>query len=603
MNSHYIFIYFLPLLISLILSGPIRFSERVVTRLASLSLLLPALISFYIFISDYGHALPFEYDLARFSMFGHTFPLIIWIDRYTLAMLCLTHILGLLVVKYSHGYLHLEKGFQRFFGTICFFIFGMYLLSMAGTLDLFFAGWEVVGFSSFLLIAFYRSHNRSVQNAWRIYNIYRICDIGLLLGAVVGHVLWHEATRFSVLSHLTNADFEGVKATTMLFISLFVIFASLGKSAQFPFHNWPSRAMEGPTPSSAIFYGALSVHAGVFLLIRTYPIWSHTTSTQILVGCVGLTTLIISSFQGSVQANIKGQIAFASTAQIGLMFIELAFGLVDLAMVHLFCHALYRCFQMLVSPSIVLNSLGQNNKIVMRRIAGKKLWKEYLPLRLRNTLYLLSMTEFSMDISWRGFNFIPWKKSFNFLSHFLGKPIVLTPFLLAIYIYAPHSTRLAWIFSLTGVWFAIQGLLAHNDPLKPMRDLTFSIILAMVAVYVLDSHYIDAISSYMYSVAPCLLIATYITTRFQFCDLRNFHGQGTAHPFMANCFLICFMIVAGMPVSSAFLGEDIIIADIIAHSPLMAGVVAFSLMINGLIFVKIYTRLFMGLAPAVKVRR
>jgi NADH-quinone oxidoreductase subunit L len=613
MTGFILFLYLVPLLSCLLLASPYRFKEHFITRLTSLSLFIPATTTLIIVIVEvFNGNFPNEYRALSLNLYGHAFDLIILMDINSAIMLFLTHILGLLVVKYSHGYLHLEKGFQRFFSTILFFIFGMYLISGAGTMDLFFAGWEIVGMSSFFLIAFYRAHTRSVTNAWRIYNIYRVCDVGLLLSAVLGHILWHEATKFSEIASLTAVDFAHFSPGMLVFLNLFLIFASLGKSAQFPFHNWPSRAMEGPTPSSAIFYGALSIHAGVFLLVRTYPLWSHTWETRMIVGAIGLVTLVLSTLQGRVQPTIKGQIAYAATAQIGVMFFELSLGLVELTMVHLFFHALYRCFQLLVSPSIVASSVGLTNKVTLERIAKSQRWElKFLPKRLNATLYTLSMNDFGMDTSWRGFNFIPWRHAYWFILRALGSPLLVLPLIMLI---SPlpamfgkddfiSVATLSIIMTSLSLFFSMRALLWHHNAFKSMIELGLSLFIDMMGVYIMDSHSLTSITIYMSSVAPCLLIAMFITHKFQGHDLRIFHALGTNYPNYANLFLICFMVIAGMPISGAFLGEDILLEEVIEHSHTMAIFTSLSLMLNGLICVRIYIKLFMGRPSGLAVPR
>lgn len=597
--------YLLPLAISIFLAIPKKWNEKTITRLTAGSLIFPAVTTLIIWVTSLSHGnFPFEHKLGSFLIFSHAVPVILWFDKFTVAMLLLTHILGLLVVKYSHGYLHLEKGYQRFFSTTLFFIFGMYVLAMAGTIDLFFAGWEVVGFSSFLLIAFYRAHTRSVLNAWRIYNIYRICDVGLLLSAVIGHIIWHETTKFSFLASLTPESFTSIGGPFVMIMSLLLIFASLGKSAQFPFHNWPSRAMEGPTPSSAIFYGALSIHAGVFLLIRTEPLWRHSLITQIIVGTIGFITLVLSLFQGRVQSNIKGQIAFAITSQIGLMFIELSFGLVNLAMIHLFAHALFRCFQLLVSPSIVANSLIMTNKVVMDRLEkSRKAQVSWLPKSLSNTLYVLSMNDFSMDVSWRGFSFIPWKSHYRIFTIILRYPLFVIPFIFLIVYLAGVNDFLPVSLASVSFFMVLRSILVQHNPLTSVLEFTFGLLLGSLGTYLLNEHFFVSICSYMVSVFPCLLVSIGICYKFRDCDLRNFHALGTNNAFYANAFFVCFLVISGMPVSSAFFGEDMLLVEIIGQSPLMAVITTLSLMMNGLLFVKIYTRIFMGQSQSVRDER
>lgn len=597
----YFITYLLPLLASIALALPFKLSEKTITRVTNLCLTLALLADFILLIMAFSwDSFPVEIPLGRISISGHQFSFMAWIDHNTLALLGLGHVLGLLVVKFSHGYLHLEKGYQRFFSTILFFIFGIQLLSLAGSMDLFFAGWEIVGMSSFLLIAFYRSHSRSVSNAVRVYNLYRVCDLGLLLGAVLGHVLWHDATRFSVLNSMSAASLASANQVTLFMLSFCILFASLGKSAQFPFHNWPARAMEGPTPSSAIFYGALSIHAGVFLLLRTQPLWSREPIIVGLIAFIGLATLVLSSIQGRIQTNIKGQIAYSSTSEIGIMYIELALGFNKLVLFHLVCHALYRCFQLLVSPSIVASSTALSNKVIIQRIENRKNWMDKLPLRMQHTLYVLGMTDFFMDISWRGFGFLPWRKMYHPLKKGMTHPI---SFSLIIIISTLTAATIEWLvrdeinysfnLGLIALLFSIKALV-HNRPFVATMNLSASLIGCMVATYLVGPHLLHSIEAYFFPIIPFLLAALFISWKFRDYDLSSYHALGTTNTFSANTFMISLMVLAGMPITTAYVGEDMLIEGLILHAPLLAALVTLCFMINGLLCVKIYSRLFMG---------
>ena len=175
-----------------------------------------------------------------------------------------------------------------------------------------FAGWEIVGVSSFLLIAFYRHRPQPIRNALRAYSIYRFCDVGLLLGAWMSHLLFHESQHFSQLANLfQHSAMPPAGYASLLILSWLIVIAASGKSAQFPFCFWLPRAMEGPTPSSAIFYGALSIHLGVFLLLRTTPIWTYHYLPRTMVLVIGLLTVVIANLSEKTQSNIKGQVAYA----------------------------------------------------------------------------------------------------------------------------------------------------------------------------------------------------------------------------------------------------------------------------------------------------
>lgn len=158
----------------------------------------------------------------------------------------------------------------------------------------------------------------------------------------MSHHLWHENITFQKLNnfHLVH---EHLQQHTLIgaFISIMILMSAAAKSAQFPFTSWLPRAMEGPTPSSAIFYGSLSVHIGVFLMLRTFPFWEAQTSVRVLIVLMGLVTAILSSFTSRVQSSVKSQIAYSSVAQIGIIFIEVALGYTNLALIHFAGNAFY----------------------------------------------------------------------------------------------------------------------------------------------------------------------------------------------------------------------------------------------------------------------
>ncbi|MGR8940279.1 MAG: proton-conducting transporter transmembrane domain-containing protein [Gammaproteobacteria bacterium] len=300
-----------------------------------------------------------EYEAFTLYQKGdYRFPLLFYFDRVGAAYLFCVWIIFSIIVRYCRYYLHREAGYKRFFLTIFAFVFGLNMVILSGSIDMLFAGWEIVGVSSFLLIAFYRHRPQPVRNALRAYTVYRFCDIGLLLSAWMTHLLFHESDHFSQLSALFGSEaMPPAGYPALLLLSMWIVMAASGKSAQFPFCFWLPRAMEGPTPSSAIFYGALSVHLGVFLLLRTLPIWTYHLLTRAIVFMIGLLTVCIATLSEKTQSNIKGQIAYASIGQVGLMFMELALGLETLVLVHFLGNAFLRCYQLLVSPSIVAHLL------------------------------------------------------------------------------------------------------------------------------------------------------------------------------------------------------------------------------------------------------
>ncbi|MDP3281401.1 MAG: proton-conducting transporter membrane subunit, partial [Nitrosomonas sp.] len=157
------------------------------------------------------------------------------------------------------------------------------------------------------------------------------------------------------------------------------------KSAQLPFTPWLARAMEGPTPSSAVFYGAVMIHSGVFLVILLHPLIEKAPLTMALLVVVGLFTAIYSFIVGLTQTDVKSSVCFAISGQLGLMFLECGLGLWELATWHLCAHAIVRCYQVLTAPSFLFYVHRNPMRLITPYIANKR-W-----------LYIASLQRFWLD--------------------------------------------------------------------------------------------------------------------------------------------------------------------------------------------------------------
>ena len=357
-------------------------------------------------------------------------------DKITATYLFVGSILATLIVVYSSNYMHREEGFKRFFNTILFFFSGYNLLIFAGNFETLFVGWEVLGISSFLLIAFYRDRYLPVKNAVKIFSIYRIGDVGLLLAMWMSHHLWSENITFIKLNDYALVhDQLMMHSQVGIFISFMILLSAVAKSAQFPFSSWLPRAMEGPTPSSAIYYGSLAVHMGVFLLLKTFPLWEHQLSVRIAIGVVGLVTAVIATGTARVQSSVKSQIAYASIAQIGIMFIEMAFGLRDLVLIHFVSNAFLRTYQLLVSPSVVSYLIREQFYFFQKKI---KPIEDSLPNKIEYTLYMLSLKEWNLDTFMYRYLWNPLK--------WLGRHMSILSWKEALTVFIPLYA-LGWIYS------------------------------------------------------------------------------------------------------------------------------------------------------------
>ncbi|MFN0079382.1 MAG: proton-conducting transporter membrane subunit [Prosthecobacter sp.] len=293
-------------------------------------------------------------SLGNWFTVGHYgFPLSLLIDRLSLPIVGITVVLTGIVGAFSVRYLHRDPGFHRFFLQLHLFSFGALLIFTANSLDLLIAGWELVGITSVLLIGFFQYRPDPVRNALRVFGIYRIADLNLLLAVFLAHHWFGTASWDAMFSgewpgHVSNLNDNAVSV-----IAVLLVFAASGKSSQGPFCGWLPRAMEGPTPSSAIFYGAISVHAGAYLLLRVEPIIRSSWFATGLVIFIGLTTAVLGTLVHRTCADAKTSLAYASQTQLGLIFAEIGLGWTTLAIIHIIGHAMVRTLQFLRAPSML----------------------------------------------------------------------------------------------------------------------------------------------------------------------------------------------------------------------------------------------------------
>jgi NAD(P)H-quinone oxidoreductase subunit 5 len=290
-------------------------------------------------------------DWFRVHEYEFTFEL--FADRLSLPLVGLTSVLVGIVGSFSVRYMHKERGYFRFFMLLLLFAFGSVLAFTAGSFDLLIGGWELVGVTSVLLVAFFSERREPVRNALRVFATYRIADIGLLMAVFAMHYLAGSSQE----GHLFLGNWPAQKVSMTPFaatiVGLLLLWGAAGKSAQFPFSGWLPRAMEGPTPSSAIFYGAISVHLGAYLLLRAEPVF---VASPVAAGCVvivGALTALLATLTNRVVSDAKTTLSYAAMSQLGIIFMEIGLGFPTLALMHLVGHAVVRTLQFLRAPSML----------------------------------------------------------------------------------------------------------------------------------------------------------------------------------------------------------------------------------------------------------
>lgn len=284
----------------------------------------------------------------------YEFHLDLLFDSLSIPFLLLANCLCGVVAVFSERYLHREPGYHRFFLLLCLFGLGDSLTVLSGSIQVLYASWEFLGLTSALLIAFFHEREGPANNGLYAFIVYRISDLGLVAAAVTvyNQFLTGDFSTFLGPGPWPGGQTPMTEAGTTA-VGLLLLLSAMGKAAQVPFSGWLPRAMEGPTPSTAIFYGALSVHAGAFLLLRCSTVLDGSPLVAHLVLAVGLLTALMARFVGRVQSDIKCSLAYASLAQVGLIFAEIGLGFRVLPVVHCVGHAVLRSVQFLRAPSLL----------------------------------------------------------------------------------------------------------------------------------------------------------------------------------------------------------------------------------------------------------
>jgi NAD(P)H-quinone oxidoreductase subunit 5 len=366
----------------------IPLTEKAIARLTSIVFILASFgVAALAFMPG-----PVRADLGDALSTGHYhFPLTLVLDRLSLPLVGLTVLLTGLIGAFSARYMHRETGFHRFFLLLHLFAFGSLLLFTAGSLDLLVGGWELVGLTSVLLIAFFQERPEPAHSALRVFATYRAADVGLLVAVFVAHHHYGAASFDSLITGSWPDQSTAVSGWSGLLLALLLLLAASGKSAQAPFSGWLPRAMEGPTPSSAIFYGAISVHAGTYLLLRMQPVIASSPLASALVVAVGLISAILATMSGRVSADAKTSLAYASMTQLGLIFAEIGLDLPTIALWHICGHAATRTLQFLRAPS-ALHEFHQMHAAAGGHMEQTGTHLEALfPVSMRTWLYRLAL--------------------------------------------------------------------------------------------------------------------------------------------------------------------------------------------------------------------
>src|SRR5437868_14140123 len=268
---------------------------------------------------------------------------------------------GGLIVLYSIGYMDGDDEERRYFAYMSVFVFSMLLLVQGGNLLLLLAGWGMVGLSSYLLIGFNQERPSAIAAAKKAFVMNAFGDATMALAL------------FLLIQHTGRLDYAGVFASSphggavANLIALGLLGGAVAKSAQIPLHTWLPDAMEGPTPVSALIHAATMVTAGVYLIVRTHPLFENAYVIEDLAAGLGAATLLLAGLIALVQTDIKRVIAYSTMSQIGYMFLGAGLGAYPNAMFHLMTHAFFKALLFLAAGVIIHALAGEQD---MRNMGG-----------------------------------------------------------------------------------------------------------------------------------------------------------------------------------------------------------------------------------------
>ncbi|MHB8459408.1 MAG: NADH-quinone oxidoreductase subunit L, partial [Candidatus Limnocylindrales bacterium] len=287
------------------------------------------------------------------------------VDQLTAVLLMVVTTIGMLVHIYSIGYMSHDGGYWRFFAYLNLFMFSMLLLVLADNFLVVFAGWELVGLSSYLLIGFWYRRPSAGLAAKKAFIVNRVGDVGFALGIMA---IWVNTGTLNIRLALERLGaLDAQNHGLVVVIALLVFCGAVGKSAQFPLHVWLPDAMEGPTPVSALIHAATMVNAGVYLVARVNPLFGHAQEAMVVVAAIGIFTAILAASIAMTQTDIKRVLAYSTLSQLGYMFAALGVGAWAAAIFHLMAHGFFKGLLFLDSGSVIHAVGGEQD---MRRMGG-----------------------------------------------------------------------------------------------------------------------------------------------------------------------------------------------------------------------------------------
>ena len=320
--------------------------------LSSTISVVAVLVSFICSCLVFAHSASYAAQITWIDVAGALkVPIALTLDALSRTMVLLVSGVGALIHIYSLGYMRDDHGKSRYFAALSLFMFAMLGIVLASNFVMLFIFWELVGFTSYVLIGHWFYRDAAADAANKAFITTRIGDFGFMIGILMiwtstGSIVFAEiAPR---MSDLTSYP------TFLMIVALLIFCGAVGKSAQFPLHVWLPDAMEGPTPISALIHAATMVAAGVYMLVRVAFIIQASQTALVIVAWIGTLTAVMAALIATQQDDIKRILAYSTLSQLGYMIMAVGLASSEAAMFHLFTHAFFKALLFLAAGSVIV---------------------------------------------------------------------------------------------------------------------------------------------------------------------------------------------------------------------------------------------------------
>ncbi len=275
----------------------------------------------------------------------------IMLDNISVLMLFVVSLISMLVHVFSIAYMKGDLRYNRYFAYLGIFTFSMNGIVLTHNILMMYIFWELVGLSSYLLIGFWYEKKSASDAGKKAFIVNRVGDLGMFAGILILFTTYKTFTFDQIFYQISQGNLPFDSGFWLTVTGILIFSGAIGKSAQFPLHVWLPDAMEGPTPVSALIHAATMVAAGVYLVVRVFPILTGDALTFIAI--IGALSAFIPATIALTQNDIKKVLAYSTVSQLGYMIMALGVGAYSFAFFHLITHAFFKACLFLGSGSVI----------------------------------------------------------------------------------------------------------------------------------------------------------------------------------------------------------------------------------------------------------